>query len=330
LLRKRLRIRLVFCVNLFSILAGICLAQAQTDAESAKKAESASTTNAAPGQRVVLKIGDQQITQAAFEQYIADLQAQQGPGDLTRKKLGENYASMLVLSQQAVANDLESSPEVMRQLAIDRMQILSNAEFARLKAQATPTPQEIKAYYDSHLSDFDVVQVRRIFVWPDAPGSKAHGLTPQQAQALAEAIHHAYTTGGDVNQVINATPHNDEDLVQDKAPLTFQRGELPATMDTAVFALKDGEWTEFNNGPGTYAFFYMVKHGREDLAEVTPQISKKLQNDKLRQQLATLKTKTGVWMDETYFASKSPMPASTTQPEASGKDSSSAERREVK
>jgi parvulin-like peptidyl-prolyl isomerase len=331
LLCNGLRVRLLFCFNLALtlILASVCIAQAQPGAESGAAAASASKTNATPpDQRVVLKIGDQQITQAAFEQYLVDLEAQQGPATLSREKLGENYASMLVLSQQAVANNLESSPAVIRQLAIDRMQILSNAEFARLKAEATPTPEQIRAYYDEHGADFDLVQIRRIFIWPSAPGAKEQGLTPQQAQALAEAIHHAYTTGGDVDKVVNDTPHGKENVVVDKQPLTFERGELPPAMNKAVFALKEGEWTEFNNGPGTYAFIHVVKRSREDLADVTKRITKDLQNEKLRQELAALKSKTGVWMDEAYFATKSPVPASTTQPEPSEKDKTSTERGE--
>ena len=44
------------------------------------------------------------------------------------------------------------------------MQILSNAEFGRMKEQAQPTPQQIKAYYDAHLEDYDVVKIRRVFI----------------------------------------------------------------------------------------------------------------------------------------------------------------------
>ena len=50
--------------------------------------------------------------------------------DKDRRKLGDDYASVLMLSQQAIASHLDSSPEVSRQLAIARMQVLSDAEFA--------------------------------------------------------------------------------------------------------------------------------------------------------------------------------------------------------
>ena len=112
------------------------------------------------------------MTQAQFESLVSDLEAQQGPADLSRKAIGDNYASLLMLSQQAVANHLDSSPEVLRQLAIDRTQILSNAEFAKLKSEAKPTPEEISAYYSAHLADYDVLQLRRLFVWKKSPSAK--------------------------------------------------------------------------------------------------------------------------------------------------------------
>jgi len=296
-------------VLLVTAVAATCLAQVPPGSDSAAANSPSKTEAVPPNQRVVLKVGDLQITQAAFEQYLADLEAQQGPAELSRKKLGDNYASMLMLSKIAATNHLDSSPEVVRQLAIDHMQILSNAEFAKLKAQAAPTPEEISAYYNAHLADYDVVQVRRIFVWAGDQASKTqHTLTAQQADALAGAIHHAYTSGGDVDKVIHDTPHNSEDVVADATPLSFQRGEMPATLNEAVFALKEGEWKEFHNGPGAYAFFHVVKKGRRDLKEVSPQIEKKVQAQKLREQLDSLKQQTGIWMDETYFVSKPEMP----------------------
>ena len=136
------------------------------------------------------------MTQAQFEAIISTLEAQQGPADLSREAIGENYASLLVLSQQAVANHLDTTPDVVRQLAIDRTQILSNAEFASLKAQSKPTPEEISAYYSAHLDDYDMVQVRRIFVFKKGgPAKNAKGVDPAQAKPLADAIRSGLRVG---------------------------------------------------------------------------------------------------------------------------------------
>jgi parvulin-like peptidyl-prolyl isomerase len=272
-----------------------------------------------------------QMTQADFETMVSDLEAQQGPADLSRKAIGDNFAQLFMLSQQAVANHLDSSPEVVRQLALDRNQILSNAEFARLKNQAKPTAEEINAYYSAHSADFDTVDLRRVFIWSSSDGSKAgHGFTPQQAKALADAVRHAYASGGDAAKVIHDTPHTPEDVVIDADPLTFQRGELPTKLSDAAFALKEGEWTELNDAPGTFVFLQVVKRGQRDLKEVSPQIEKKLQAQKLREELDSLKKNAGIWMDEEYFAPASKTAGSSAQSKASTPTKAGEEKDEDK
>ncbi len=273
-----------------------------------------------------MKIGDKQVTQAQFEQLIADLEAIQGPAELSRKQLGEKFASLFILAQAATADHLDSSPEVVRQLAIDRTQILSNAEFFKLKDEAKPTAEQISAYYNAHLEDYDVVTLRRVFIWEKGKGSlHPNGLTPEEANALAQAMKQAYASGADPKKLIK-----DPELVHlDEKPLTFQRGEMPAEMEKSAFALqKPGEWIELTNTPNTLILLQLVSRSRRTLSEVTPQIEKKLQNEQLREELKALKTKTGVWMDETYFASKAPVTGSKTEPDAPGPGKSSTERGE--
>ena len=306
--------------------------QAQAPSEAANPAANpASTTTAKPADKnkVILKVGDLQITEGQFEQYIADLEAQQGPADLTRKKLGENYSSLLMLSQQAVANRLDQTPAVQRQLAIDRTQILSNAEFVRLKNKAEPTPAEIKAYYDNHLDDYDVVKIRRVFILGAEHPQNGQGLNRAQAKAMADSVKQAIAAHKDVIATINGIPHQRTDVVADPDPLTFGRGELPPTMDKPAFEIKtEGEWAQLSDGPDEYLFIQLVKRSRKDLNEVSSQIEKKLQAEQLREELNSMKEKAGIWMDEDYFASKSPVPSPTTQPEVSGQAKSGADRGE--
>jgi hypothetical protein len=308
-----------------SILIATCWAvpsQAQSSPSAA--AASAATTSPLPkdapasNQRVILKVGDVQVTQAQFEAVIGALEAQQGPADLSRKALGDNYASLLMFSQQAVAQHLDTSPEVVRQLAIDRTQILSNAAFAALKREAKPTPEQISAYYNAHLEDYDTVQLLRLFIWKSGPGSSHDkGLTPQQANALASAVRQATANGTDPHKLIT----DRENEVMDAEPLSFQRGELPKKMDDAAFALhKVGEWSVLEDSPDALILLQLVSRGRRDLKDVSPQIEKILQGQKLREDLEALKKKSGIWMDEAYFASDAPIPIPSTEPDASGQD----------
>ena len=150
---------------------------------------------------MVLKVGDVQVTEAEFESRIAAIEPQADPDkdsatEKDRRKLGDDYASVLMLSQQAVANHLDSSPDVSRQLAIARMQVLSDAEFASLMRQATPSSEEISQYYSAHLSDYDEVQIRRLFIWKQRDNSKtAPVLSSQAARASADQIRKEYASG---------------------------------------------------------------------------------------------------------------------------------------
>jgi hypothetical protein len=263
-----------------------------------------------PSERVVLKVGNVQVTQAEFESLISTLEAQQGPADLSRQTLGENYASLLMLAQQALAHHLDSTPEVIRQLAIDRNQILSNAEFAALKAQAEPTAEEIGAYYSAHLDDYAVVWVRRIFIWKKV----GHGMSSAEAHALADAIRQAYASGSDPKKLIR----DPDSVVLDAEPLSFRRGDLPEKMAKPAFSIKEGEWALLDDNADALVLLQLVKRGRRDLKEMSPAIEKKLQGEKLNAQLNDLKTQSGVWLDQGYFAPAPTAPGSSPQPQTSG------------
>jgi hypothetical protein len=313
----RIRAQISLCILLPCLLAMAGFAQQPSNPSAST---SAANSTSPPSERVVLKVGNTQLTQADFESYVSTLEAQQGPADLSRQAIGENYSSLLMLSQQAVAHHLESSPEVIRQLAIDRTQILSNAEFARLKLQAKPTPEEISAYYSAHLDDYDVVEVRRIFIWKKQEGSDAgRGMSSADAHTLAEGIQLAYASGRDPRSLIT----DPNSVVLDAEPLAFRRGELPEKMAKPAFTIKPGEWVVLDDTPGTLVLLQLVKRYRRDLKEVSPLIEKKLQAEKLEVELDDLKKKSGIWMDQAYFASQKPgsnVPPQTSSPTNSEKN----------
>ena len=205
------------------------------------------------------------------------------------------------------------------------MQILSNAEFARLKKKRRLRRPQIKAYYDAHLDDYDVVNIRRVFILA-IPTAEGEALTREQAKAMAEAVKSA-----DRRQERRDCDHQRNsawptDVVADPIRFPFSAEPCRPTMDKAAFALKEGEWTQLSDNPDEFVFIQLVNRSRKPLDEVSSQIEKQLQAEHLREELNALKSKTGVWMDEEYFASKNP--ANFTTPEASGQRSLRAERGE--
>ena len=306
--------RLVLSLLLASILTVVSQAQTPSVPTSVAATPAPAKSATPPSEKVVIKVGNLQLTQSDFESLLATLEEQQGPADLSRRAIGENYASLLMLAQEAISNHLDSSPEVIRQLAIDRNQILSNAEFAKLKNQAKPTAEEISAYFSAHGGDYDVVELRRLFVWQNNTGSKDEkGMSPQDAQALIAAVRQAFASGGDAANLVQGK----KDVLLDAQPIPFQRGELPAKLNEAAFGLQAGQWGVVEQTPDALVLIYVVKRYRRDLREVSPVIEKKLQSQKLRSQLEDLKKTTGLWLDEQYFGAATPVSTSSTQPNPS-------------
>jgi parvulin-like peptidyl-prolyl isomerase len=260
-----------------------------------------------PAERVVLKVGNTQVTESEFESSIGDIEPQGGDADKAgaadkdRRKLGDDYASVLMLSQQAIANHLDSSPEVARQLAVDRLQILSDAEFARLLRQAQPTHEEVSEYYSAHLSDYDEVQIRRLFIWKTGGNSKnVHGLTPQDARARADAILQAYAAGRDAAKLAEDFKGSGNGMF-DAEPLTFPHGQLPPQMEKVAFAVKEGAWSEVEDTPDSLILIQVVKRDRQPLAQVSATVEQQVQAQKMQAILEDLKKNAGIWMDEKYF-----------------------------
>jgi hypothetical protein len=301
---------------LLATIAGVALAQESHNLKSVAAPSGSSTSAPAKKashatERVILKVGDVQITQTEFESRIGDIEPQgdaekEGDSDKDRRRLGDDYASVLMLSQQALANHLDSSLEVSRQLAVDRIQILSDAQFASLMRQATPTPDEIGQYYSAHRSAYDEVQIRRLFIWKRREGSKVgEGLSPQVARASADTILKASASRSNANKLAEGFKDS-KDALLDAAPSTFPRGELPAQMEQVAFAMKEGEWAEVEDTPNRLVLIQLVKRRHQELDEVSSLIEQRLQGQKVQSALDAMKKNAGIWMDEQYFGTVVP------------------------
>ncbi len=312
-------------VAFWFLLAGI-LASSAGYAQESPRPSSATTSSASDAsrkpsssnQRVILKVGNVEVTQEEFESGFfnvgkqGDSGEEEGASEKDRRTLGENYASALALSQKAIADHLDSTPEVSRELAMDRIQVLSDAEYASLMTQAKPTAEEISQHYLAHPADYDEVRIRRLFIWKQHEGSQGRGLSPEDARARAATIREALASGTDPKKVANDLNSSNAGLL-DPEPLTFPRRELPPQMEKVAFSLNEGEWAVVQDKPESLILVQLVKHGQRKLSEVSSLIEVRLQNEKMQTMLEDLKKKAGIWMDKQYFATEgAPVPGAQT------------------
>lgn len=282
----------------------------RTSSDGPPAATSAKGASSSPD-KVVLKVGNERVTQADFDSLLAaNPQSQQAAYSQGRRRIGEQYALMLALSQQALSDHLDASPEFRQKMALQRLQLLASSEYANLVRQAAPKPEEISQYYSAHPAEFEEARVRKVFVRkrPEGGEEGTLGVSPQEARTRAEAIRKALASGTDAKKVVEDFK-NFKEVFIDSEPRLMRRGQLPAELDKAAFQLREGELSELQETPQALNFIQVVERRRRDLKEVTPQVEKKLQQQKVETALTDLKKKAGIWMDDEYFAPPPPVPS---------------------
>ncbi len=275
--------------------------------------------------KVVMKVGNEQITQGDLDFVISTLnpQAQQSLAKQGRRTLGDQYALMVLLSQQGLSHHLDATPGFQRELALQKRQALAQAEYGELLRQSSPSLEEVSQYFSAHPSEFEETQIREAIVMKKQAGAKADtpGLPPEEAKAKADAIRKALVAGTDAAKV--GEQFNVPNVVRiDPEPRTVRRGNLRPEMEKAAFELKPGEVSEVFDLPQALVILQVVGRQTPDLKSVTPQIENSLRQQKVEEALASLKKGANIWLDESYFAGPAPAapaaapPAASTQPPA--------------
>jgi PPIC-type PPIASE domain len=277
-----------------------------------------SPANSSPDS-VVIRVGKEEVTKSELEMALKSLapqerQAMQSGG---RRNLGEQYAMMVLLSQQAVNDHLDDSQDFVRRLALQRRQWLAEAEYTRLYNQTTATPDEVSKYYVAHPDLFMITQVRRIIVRTRPEGAKdtVQGLAPQEARTRIEAIRKALLAGTEPKKVAEQFQLPNVVFV-DLEPSNIKRGDLNSDMEKAISKLKDGEISDVIEYPQAMAIFQLLGNRHQELKEVTTQIENIIRREKIQNAMADLKKKASIWIDDAYFAS-APAPQPAAAPKAS-------------
>ena len=297
-----------------AIPALVCFAQTSPAAKSAAKPASHSAATAAESspQKVVLKVGDTQVTKAEVEYLIGNLnpQVRQAVATRGRKPVGDEYAMMVLLSQKAHSEHLDVSPDVQRKIELEKLQILAQEEYAKIAEGIQVSPDEVGAYFTAHKSDFpEEAELREFVVRKKAADAKAGdpGLSGAEAKARLAEIQKSVEAGTDMAEVSKKFDVPNTVMVNPK-PVTVRKGEMIPTLDKAAFDLQPNQFSAPVETPQAVVLFQLVSRHQPDLKTVTPQIENNLRQEKLHSTLDALKAKANIWMDPEYF--KEPEPAS--------------------
>ncbi len=299
------------------LLSGLAagVARSQTPATSVGTTPGSTTGKAAglsvdtpeAADKVVLKVGDQQFTKADLDFLFQNIapQARQALATQGKKPFGDQFALMVMLSQQAHLHHLDETPAFVHRLALEKQQMEAQAEYQAINEQARVTPEEINQYYTAHSADYDEIQVRQFVIYkkPAAPPAGAGtspaaarpGLAPEEAKARAEAIRKEVAAGTDIKKVMDDFRAPGAVII-DAEPRKIRRGGMRPEMAKVAFALKDGEISEPVDLPQALILFQVTGHNHLDVKDVTPEIEKSFQQEKVDAAITEVK-KTHAFVD---------------------------------
>src|SRR5579863_5169218 len=153
--------------------AGQAQSAQPASAPAAKPGSSTAPAKAAefPPDKVVLKVGSEQVTAADLD-FVIHLLSPQVQGQIAaqgRKPFGDWYSMLIALSQKTAGQHLEDTPDFRRQMNLARMQFLAQDESKTIADGAAVTPEDIKQYFAAHQSDYAALEIRQVTIRKKLP-----------------------------------------------------------------------------------------------------------------------------------------------------------------
>jgi peptidyl-prolyl cis-trans isomerase C len=264
--------------------------------------------------KVVLRIGDQTLTAADFDAYIATLPDQyrrfaMGPG---KRQFAEQLIRMRLLSQAAREHKLDQKREVQLQMEIQQSNLLAGLMFQQIAEQQKVDDAAVQAYYDQHKNEYEQVRARHILIRVQGSPVPAEGkadLTDAEALAKAQEIRKRLQGGEDFAKLAQAESYDSGSGAQGGDLGSFARGRMVPEFEKAAFSLPVGEISEPVKTPFGYHIIQVEQHEAKKLDDLRAEIEGKLRPDLARKALETMRQQASVTLDDAYFG-----PAQESQP----------------
>ena len=264
----------------------------------AQQAKEAPAAVAVDPNKVVLKVGDAQMTAGQFEDFVAALpkEVQQMAKGPAKRRVAEDLVKLKLLAAEGKKRGLDQTAKFKQQMELMRDNALAGALISELQGKLV-TDAEVQKYYDEHKAEYERVTARHILI--ATGGEKA--LSEEAAKAKADEIKKKLDGGADfgaVAKVESGDPGSKEDggVLQ-----AFGRGQMVPEFEQVAFSQKEGAISVPVKTRYGYHIIQTQKKDAAPLADVKDEIAELLRPAKLEGLVEELKKKANPVLDESFF-----------------------------
>jgi hypothetical protein len=245
------------------------------------------------------------VTRKQFETVVDVLKAtSHTPVMPPMREVAKGYSDLVIYANAATKAGLDKDPRYADVIEFVRLRALSDLYRIHLEERAREiSPEEIKAYYEKHLPEYEELSLRRITIATDNSANlSTKGFKPEDAKRVAQQMHDRAAKGEDIDKLQKEA----FEVLGIPAPpptsmVPIRRGAFDPQQEKQIFALNPGEVTPVVEQSMVYVIFKL--EGRETLSleDLKPEISQTLTQEKMARLTKELSDSLHVEYNEHYL-----------------------------
>jgi PPIC-type peptidyl-prolyl cis-trans isomerase-like protein len=286
---------------------------------------------------VVLTVGNQKITAAEFEKMTKALppDAAGALAAMGKRGFAERFANLLSLAMEGEKRKVDQGDTFQEMAKFQRMMLLAQLTLTQIVSNmGEMSPDEVNNYYKAHLTDFQQIKLRGIYIpFDDQPGPAKEGnlspagsqppaskgekpkLTETEAKAKAEALRSRIVAGEKMAEL--AKKESDHATASSGGDFGFVRkSQFSPQIDNVIFALELNQVSVPVRDRFGYFIFQAEEKRTQPLEETKPIIENGLRQQKVGEFLQKLQDQYKVDYNPRYFGEAAPTPGVLGTPTA--------------
>jgi parvulin-like peptidyl-prolyl isomerase len=258
--------------------------------------------------RVIASAKGWSITAQQFEQFLNLLPDQAHEYFVGhRREFLDQLVRIWVMAAEAKAQGLDKTPKFRTTVDFYSNNMLAGELHNRQVAgNNTASDESVSAFYEANKRDFSKVRLSHILIPnSDSPlvrEQKIPGALPaaDAKREIEEAL--AKLRRGIGFPEVAREYSKDQETATKGGDLGYvSRGQMPAAVEAAAFALKEGAFSDIVESPFGFHILYVSEFTVRPLVEVAAQIRQKLDADQFESEVRTKIKEAEVSIDESFF-----------------------------